>query len=175
MDNEARRKPFQWYIQLKHFRLLVGKDASRLADTSVAGVMVYKLVEGPLGSTYMIYSLSRISVSIIFFYHGLVPKILFGNAQEIMMNNEFMPFLSEQVALYSSGVFEILYAISLLVFFNNKWLVVPAIVFPIVATAAIFFALPELFHNAFNPFSTNLSLLVLALINFKAFSETEKI
>ena len=123
----------------------------------------------------MLYALSRISISVIFFYHGLVPKILFGNAQEIMMNNEFMPFLSEKVALYSSGIFEILYALLLLVFFNNKWLVVPAIVFPIVATVAIFFALPELFHNAFNPFSTNLSLLVLALINFMAFSEKEKI
>jgi hypothetical protein len=92
-----------------------------------------------------------------------------------MMNNQFMPFLSEQFALYSSGIAEILYALLLLVFFNNKWLVVPAIVFSIVATVALFFALPELFHNAFNPFSTNLSLLVLALINFKALSENEKV
>ena len=106
----------------------------------------------------------------IFFYHGLVPKILFGNAQEIMMNEAFMPFVAEKVALYASGVLEILYAILLLVFYRNKWLVVPAMVFPVVATVAIFFALPALFENAFNPFSTNLSVLVLAVINFKSCS-----
>ena len=128
---------------------------------------------GQLGCIDMFYFLSRLSISMIFFYHGLVPKILFGNAQEIMMNDAFMPFVAEKVALYASGVLEILYAILLLVFFRNKWLVVPAMVFPVVATVAIFFALPALFENAFNPFSTNLSVLVLAFINFKSCSEKQ--
>lgn len=123
----------------------------------------------------MLYFLTRISISMIFFYHGLVPKILFGNAQEVLMNDAFMPFLAEKVALYASGVLEIIYAVLLLVFFRNKWLVVPAMVFPIVATVALLFAVPELFQNAFNPFSTNLSLLVLAFINFETCSEKHKI
>lgn len=81
------------------------------------------------------------------------------------MNERLLPFIPETAALVGSGVAEILYAILLLIFFRSRWLMVPAIVFPALATVTLMVALPELFQYAFNPFSTNLSLFVLAGLN----------
>ena len=114
-----------------------------------------------------IYAISRISIAAIFLYHGLVPKILFANNQEVMMNDALMPFVPERVALISSGIAEVVYAVLLLVFYRSKWLLYPAIVFATLVTPALLLVLPGLFENAFNPFSINLAVVTLCIINMK--------
>jgi len=116
----------------------------------------------------MIANISRLTLVFIWFYHGLVPKIIFANEQEVLMNATFLPFLSKEFTLLTSGVIELVYAVLLLVFFRSKVLLYPAIGFSVVATLAILIKIPELFENAFNPFSTNLSVLCLCLINLLA-------
>jgi len=116
----------------------------------------------------MIANISRLTLVFIWFYHGLVPKIIFANEQEVLMNATFLPFLSKEFTLLTSGVIELVYAVLLLVFFRSKVLLYPAIGFSVVATLAILIKIPELFENAFNPFSTNLSVLSLSLINLLA-------
>jgi len=112
-----------------------------------------------------IYLISRWTIAIIFIYHGLVPKLLYGHHQEILMNDTLIPFLSEQLALKLSGVLEIVYGALILVWYHSKKVLVPAIAFSIMVSLALLFVLPELYQNAFNPFSINLSLLVLCVIN----------
>ena len=113
----------------------------------------------------MTYFITRISVAIIFLYHGLVPKLLYKNSQEILMNNTLMPFVAEAPALLFSGIAEVLYAIALVVFYRSRALMYPTMVFSVLVTIALIFSLPGLFQNAFNPFTINLSIFVLALIN----------
>ena len=122
-----------------------------------------------------IYILSRTTVAIIFIYHGLVPKLIFENSHEILMNNALVPFLPEKSALFISGIAEIIYGIFILVFFASKQLMYPAIIFSVLATLILLFVLPNLFQNAFNPFSINLSLLVLCVINVMSQTETESL
>ena len=122
---------------------------------------------------HKVYILSRITIAIIFIYHGLVPKIIFANAHEILMNNALIPFLSEKFTLYISGIVEIVYGVVILVFFASKQLIYPAIVFLILSTLMLLAVLPNLFQNAFNPFSINLSLLVLCVINIISQTKTE--
>ena len=115
-----------------------------------------------------IYAISRISIAVIFLYHGVVPKLLFANSQEVMMNEALMPFVPEKVALISSGVAEVIYAVLLIVFYRSKKLLYPAIGFATLVTPALLITVPELFKNAFNPFSINLALVCLCVINLKA-------
>jgi uncharacterized membrane protein YphA (DoxX/SURF4 family) len=117
------------------------------------------------------YALSRISLAVIWIYHGLVPKLLFSSQQEIDMNNRLLPFLSERTALVSSGISEVLYGLSLLLFFRIKGLVYPTLIFGTMATLALAVTLPHFFKDAFNPFSLNLAIITLAMINLVSAKE----
>lgn len=115
-----------------------------------------------------IYLITRVSIAIIFFYHGLIPKILFGSPQEILMNEALLPMLSEQMALQLSGWAEIAFAVLILVYFNSRWQIYLVLLFSCGITVTLLFTLPSLFIDAFNPFTINMSLFVLALLNLKS-------
>jgi hypothetical protein len=117
--------------------------------------------------------ISRYSLAAIFFYHGLVPKLLFKSEQEVLMNNAFLPFMEKDFALISSGIAEIIYALALVIFATNKKLLYPAMAFSILATIAIIIQLPQLMTHAFNPFSINLAVFSLALINLKSLDHSK--
>lgn len=119
-------------------------------------------------SQIRIFWLSRIGLATVFFYHGLVPKLLFRNAQEIEMNARFVPAVDESVALIGSGIAEIVFSLGLLICFRVRWFNYLIIAFGCLATIAIAFQLPHLLANAFNPFSTNLSIVLLAAINLQS-------
>lgn len=87
------------------------------------------------------------------------------------MNNTFMPFMEKDFALISSGIAEVLYAFLLVIFASNKKLLYPAMAFSTLATIAIIVQLPQLMTHAFNPFSINLAVFSLALINLKCLNE----
>lgn len=112
-----------------------------------------------------IYLVSRLGLAGIWLYHGLVPKLLFGASQEVEMNTVFMPFVGEKAALISSGIAEVVFAILLLAFYRVRWFNYVTIAFGSVASLAILVALPHLYTEAFNPFSTNLAIVLLAVIN----------
>lgn len=112
-----------------------------------------------------IYAISRLSLALIFFYHGLVPKLMFGNEQEILMNLVMMPFVPERVALISSGVVEVILGVLFIVLYRNLILNYVVMLFAVSVSVAILIFLPELYQNAFNPFSINLSVVALGWIN----------
>lgn len=111
------------------------------------------------------YTITRWALAVIWLYHGLVPKLIFRSSQEVMMNDRFLSFLSESAALNLSGLAEVAYAISLLVLFRNRYLVVPTIVFGIGATLALLAVFPRWFTDAFNPLSINFGIVILAWVN----------
>jgi hypothetical protein len=117
---------------------------------------------------HKIYHISRITLFIIWFHHGLVPKIIFKDQQEITMNEKLIPFLSENQALLYSGVSEIIYAFLILLFYKSKIILIPSILFSVLVTFVLLFTFPNFFTHAFNPFSINLSVMTLALINYYA-------
>ena len=81
------------------------------------------------------------------------------------MNSRLIPFLSESTAITVTGSAEVLYATLLLIFYKSKHLMYPTIAFSVLVTLALAMSFPSLFTNAFNPFSINLSLFSLGLVN----------
>ena len=108
--------------------------------------------------------LPRITLAIIFLYHGLVPKLLFKSEQEVLMNDTFMPFIEKNTALIGSGIAEIIYAVLILILWRSKTIFYPALLFSAAVTVALIIKLPELFIHAFNPFTLNLSVFILAVL-----------
>lgn len=115
-----------------------------------------------------IYTLSRCAVALIFFYHGLVPKILFGDPSEVEMNQTLMPWADEKMALVGSGVAELIFAVLLVVFFRIRWFNYLIVGFGTGALLTIVVMLPHMLTAAFNPFSTNVGIVALAVANLLA-------
>ena len=117
------------------------------------------------------YHISRITLAMIWLYHGLVPKLLFASRQEIEMNEKLLPFLTEKQALWGSGIAEVLLALAYIIFYRSKWLNFPMITFATLATLSLIFTHSHFFTLAFNPFSINLAVVSLAWINVSEFNK----
>ena len=122
----------------------------------------------------MIKKISRVALSLIWIYHGIIPKIIFRNDQEVLMNNVFIPFIQQNLALTFTGIVEVIYGLALIVFIKSQMILYPSIFFSIAATIAILCKLPELFTNAFNPFSINIAVCALSIINIIAINDQQK-
>ena len=118
-----------------------------------------------------IYKISRYSIAAIWFWHGLVPKLLFASSQEVEMNEKLMPFLSERMALLGSGIAEVILGILYVTFYRERRFNYISIAFPTIATFTLIFTHSHFFTLAFNPFSINLALAVLAWINILAWKD----
>ena len=118
-----------------------------------------------------ICAITRWSLAIIFFYHGLIPKLIYGNHQEILMNSTMMSSVPETVALMVSGVLEVLISIFLILLYRNKVLLYVVLVFIGGVSIQILVMLPGLYQNAFNPFSLNLSVIVFSILNLMTHPE----
>ena len=112
-----------------------------------------------------IYLISRISLAAIWFYHGLVPKIIFPDPREIEMNDVLIPFLDQHHALLITGAAELLFAVLYLALYRSKFLNFLIIGFGVCVTILIAVTLPHLLTGAFNPLTLNLGFIALAMIN----------
>ncbi|WP_444995000.1 DoxX-like family protein [Aliikangiella sp. IMCC44359] len=105
--------------------------------------------------------ISRLAVAFVFFYHGLVPKLLYLNSIELaMVKAHQLPVPAFWIS-YTAGIIEIILAI--LITFKNTWLlpvyIAAGILLVLLIDVAIF--MPELLTGAFNPVSTNLAAIAL--------------
>src|SRR5437868_842949 len=112
----------------------------------------------------LIYAVSRGTMAFIWFYHGLVPKLLYHDRIELDLLSRIAPPESLHAAATLAGVVEVCFALLLLVLWRNRWplwltLVLMLAGIPIVAMSA-----PEYLSAAFNPVTLNISLAMLALI-----------
>lgn len=109
--------------------------------------------------------LARWGLALLFFYHGLVPKLLWLSADERLMIAAHGLAPVERVATLA-GLAEIVLAVILLVVRRSRW--------PLVLAAALLAGLlldvalftPSLLVQAFNPLSTNLLALCLCLVGW---------
>lgn len=112
-----------------------------------------------------IYAICRITVSFIWFYHGLVPKLLFKHV------DEYTPLwaagfsdLSAEWMVRMAGIAEIGMAIALLLFWRARslfWVTIGLMGVALIGVAA---ASPRMLYAAFNPVSLNLSMMALSAI-----------
>ena len=117
----------------------------------------------------LIHGFARISLAVIFAYHGLVPKLLGPNADEVAMMREAGVALRDTGgALTALGILELLFAASLLIFWRRRWPSVFCFGLMLLATLVVAVNSPRYFAGAFNPFTLNLAIGCLAVIDLIA-------
>lgn len=117
----------------------------------------------------VIHGIARVGLAAVFLYHGLVPKILGPDPQEVQMFGDVgVPAANIGQAAVALGIAEILLAVGLLVLWHSRWLPAICAAFAIVSTAVVAVASPRYLGAAFNPVTLNLSVLCLASIDLVA-------
>jgi len=111
------------------------------------------------------YAICRLSIAFVWFYHGLVPKLLGPDADELLMNMALGLGEAEATRLsLIAGTAEIALAACVLMFWQQRWpLIVTAVAMPTLLLFVVWFA-PSLLTGAFNPVTTNVSVLALSLV-----------
>lgn len=115
----------------------------------------------------IVHASARISLAAIFAYQGLVPKLIAGDVDEVMLLREAgVPLTLTGTAVTWLGCAELAFAAALLLRWRDRW---PAVVsgFSVVfATLVVAINSPHVFQSAFNPFTLNLGVAALALVDW---------
>lgn len=118
-----------------------------------------------VNSTSLVYVVCRGTIAFVWFYHGLVPKLLYLHQDELAMNMAIGLSYAGAVQLATiGGALEIVMALAVLVFWRQRW--------PLLLTASAMVGLlafvvlfqPELLGAAFNPVTTNIAVLALSIV-----------
>jgi hypothetical protein len=110
-----------------------------------------------------IYGLSRLTLVFIWLYHGVVPKLLYHNPDELrMLTDAGVPgsHLLSWVSLI--GWLEVGFALILIAFWRSLWPLWCTIAAMFAATLAVSIHSPEYLTAAFNPVTLNLAVAMLA-------------
>lgn len=115
---------------------------------------------------------ARLSLALVFIWHGLVPKILWLSPDEVAMitahglptDGLFAPEIIARVA----GIAEVLLGLCLLLLPGQRWPLLVAAVVLILLLLDVALLSPHLLLQAFNPLSSNLAALALCLVAWLA-------
>jgi hypothetical protein len=113
----------------------------------------------------VIYATSRCMVAFVWFYHGLVPKLLYRQQDELLplFRLGYSDALSLQL-VQVAGIAEILFGFMLLVLWTRRWPLALTAFCMVASLAGVAVVSPELLVKAFNTVTTNLMLFALCSI-----------
>lgn len=108
--------------------------------------------------------ISRYGLAFVFFYHGLVPKIIWYSSIERSLVMAHNINISAPVISLIAGVMEILLAFAITFYSRSLIPVYIAAVLLVMLLFDVGLMMPELLIEAFNPVSMNISALVLCYV-----------
>jgi len=115
---------------------------------------------------WLIHAISRVALAAIFIYHGLIPKLLTRNVDEIAMVRDAGLALGVAGSVVTAlGILELSFAATLLVAWHRRWPLFVCLALMLIATAAVGTNSPRYFGAAFSPFTLNLAIACLASID----------
>lgn len=109
-------------------------------------------------------SVARITLAAIFFYHGLVPKLLFQHPSEAALIEVHQIGIPTNLLILAGGVAEILLALLLILLWKKAWPLWAAGIALIGLFMDVLVFSPEVTIQAFNPVSLTLGSLALVWI-----------
>jgi hypothetical protein len=113
----------------------------------------------------LVYALSRGTMAFIWFYHGLVPKLLYHDHAELDLLSRIGTAPGNlHAAATLAGVVEILFAVMLIILWRHSWPLWTTLALMLIGIPVVAISAPEYLTAAFNPLTLNISLAVLALI-----------
>jgi len=108
--------------------------------------------------------ISRYGLAFVFFYHGLVPKIIWLSPIETQLVLAHHIDVSTAIISTVGGIFEILLAGTIIFFTQSLIPIYIAAVLLATLLIDVCFVMPELLIAAFNPISINIATLVLCYV-----------
>jgi DoxX-like family len=114
----------------------------------------------------LVYSVARGLVAFIWFYHGLVPKLLYYNHIELdLLSRVVSSPESVRQGTALAGAVEIVFALVLLFLWRSVWPLWVTLILMVAGIPVVAVTAPEYFTAAFNPLTLNLSVAGFALIS----------
>jgi len=112
----------------------------------------------------LVYAISRGVLAFIWFYHGLVPKLLYRDKIELDLLSRIAPPETLHSAATLAGLVEVSFALLLVVLWRRSWPLWLTFILMIAGIPVVAMSAPEYLRAAFNPLTLNLSIAALALI-----------
>lgn len=110
-----------------------------------------------------VHGLARLALAVTFAWHGLVPKLIGRDADEVaMLANLGLGRAQVDLAIVSMGVAEVVLAICLLAFWHRRWPILAVAAFANFALVAVAATSPGYLGGAFGPVTLTLGILALA-------------
>lgn len=110
----------------------------------------------------IVYSLTRLTLASVVFYHGLIPKLMYRSPDELDMVRNLGVASFAAALTVVAGWLEIAFALLLLISWRSRWPLWITITGMIAATVSVAISSPAYFHQAFDPLTLNLSVAALA-------------
>jgi hypothetical protein len=107
----------------------------------------------------LVHALARMAVALVWFYQGLVPKLLFPSADEVAMM--LAAGVSERV-LTPLGGLEMALGAAVALFWRRSWPLWLTVAAMLAATGTVALIAPQYLAGAFNAVTLNLSVAALA-------------
>jgi hypothetical protein len=113
----------------------------------------------------LVYAISRGTMAFIWFYHGLVPKLLYHDKAELDLLSRIGTAPSHlHAAATLAGLGEVSFALLLVLLWRRSWPLWLTFILMIIGIPVVAMSAPEYLSAAFNPLTLNLSIAALALI-----------
>ncbi len=117
----------------------------------------------------VVHAVCRGALAIVFLWHGLVPKLIMRHPEELHLIKAagFEPGVAQRL-LTLMGVFEVMFALVLLLFWRTRWLyfltgvALVALMIPAITVE------PELIFSPFTPITLTISMLGLCIAGWVA-------
>ena len=109
--------------------------------------------------------LVRATVAFVWCWHGLVPKLMFHNADELHMLSA--GGLGPAWLNLLGGV-ELAWGLAMLIVWHARWMLVVTALVMVAATVGVVLTSPEYLTAAFNPLTLNVCVAALALVAYVA-------
>ncbi len=110
----------------------------------------------------IVYALARGTMAFIWFYHGLVPKLLYQDRIELDLLSRITPPDFLRTAAIFAGVLEVCFAFLLILLWRQTWQLWVTVVLMLAGIPIVALTAPEYLHAAFNPVTLNISLAAFA-------------
>ena len=112
-----------------------------------------------------VHGIARLTLAFVWIWHGLVPKLLFQDADELLMLQQ--AGLRAQWMVYA-GAFEVAFGVAVLLLWRQRWLFVLQMLLMAAALVSVALRSPAYLHHAFNPVTLNLLVIALAIVGWLA-------
>jgi uncharacterized membrane protein len=112
-----------------------------------------------------VYTVARGTMAFIWFYHGLVPKLIYQDKIEMdLLSRIGTPLPMLKTAVTVAGATEVFFALLLVVLWRRDWPLWLTLVLMLMGIPVVAISAPSYLWAAFNPLTLNLAIAALALV-----------